>query len=113
MNIKLNSIQNWPELARQANWCATTLAKRCGISRDTLLRYFLERFGKTTKAWLAEQRQQQAIELLRDGSSIKETAAYMGYKQQTNFTRKFKEYWGACPSLPPPPTTTPIRIAPK
>jgi AraC-like DNA-binding protein len=57
---------------------------------------------KTPGSWLAEQRQHRAIELLRDGSSIKETAVCLGYKQQTNFTRKFKEFWGACPSLQSP-----------
>jgi len=113
LNTRLNQIQNWPELARQTSWSATTLAKLCGVSRDTLRRHFLQHFGKTPKVWLADQRQQQAMELLRDGSSIKETAACLGYKQQTNFTRKFKEHWGACPSLPPAPTAAPIRIASK
>jgi len=99
MNIKLKEIQNWPELARQANWSAAALAKLCGVSTNTLRRYFIRQMGKTTATWLTEQRQHQAILLLRDGSSIKETASCLGYKQQTNFTRKFKEFWGSCPSL--------------
>jgi AraC-like DNA-binding protein len=102
MNSKLNHVQNWPELARQASWSATALAKLCGVSVNTLRRHFLQQMRKTPGTWLAEQRQHQAIELLRDGSSIKETASCLGYKQQTNFTRKFKEFWGACPSLQSP-----------
>jgi AraC-like DNA-binding protein len=102
MNLKLNHIKNWSELARQAEWSVTKLAKLCGVSPDTLRRFFLKQKGETTKALLAEQRQHQAIELLRDGSSIKEIASCLGYKQQTNFTRKFKEFWGECPSLPQP-----------
>jgi len=102
MNSKLNHIKNWPELARQANWSAGALAKLCGVSTNTLRRHFLQQMRKTPGVWLAEQRQHQAIELLRDGSSIKEVAACLGYKQQTNFTRKFKEFWGACPSLQSP-----------
>lgn len=113
MNARLAKIQNWPELARQANWSTIVLAKQCSISRDTLRRHFLRHFGKPPKIWLAEQRQQQAIELLRDGSSIKETAACLGYKQQTNFTRKFKDFWGACPSMPLPPNASLIRTEPK
>ena len=97
-NSSLNQIQNWPELARQANWSATALAKLCGVSANTLRRHFLKEMWKTPGTWLAEQRQHQAIELLRDGSSIKETACCLGYKQQTNFTRKFKDFWGICPS---------------
>lgn len=101
MNTKLKHIENWPELARQSNWSVAALAKSCGVSKDTLRRHVLKSTGKTPRAWLAEQRQYRAIELLRYGSSIKETAACLGYKQQTNFTRKFKAFWGACPSMPP------------
>jgi AraC-like DNA-binding protein len=103
MNHKLEQIPDWPERARQASWSATALAKLCGVSPNTLRRHFLQQMRKTPGAWLAEQRQLRAIELLRDGSSIKETASCLGYKQQTNFTRKFKEFWGVCPSLQSPP----------
>lgn len=104
MNFRLEQIRNWPELARQANWSSAALSKLCGVSRETLRQHFLRHFGKSPGAWLAEQRQHEAIALLRDGSSIKETSTCLGYKQQTNFTRKFKEYWGTCPSQPPPAT---------
>ena len=97
MNPKLTRIQNWSDLARQAQWSAGRLAMLCGVSRETLRQHFLRRFGKLPGAWLNEQRQHEAIALLRDGSSSKETAACLGYKQQTNFTRQFKEYWGQCP----------------
>ena len=111
-NSRLKNIQAWPALARQANWSAAALAKHFGVSKDTLRRHFLLHFGQTPKAWLAEQRQQQAIELLQAHSSIKETAACLGYKQQTNFTRQFKEYWGVCPSLPPSPMPRPSDLRP-
>jgi AraC-like DNA-binding protein len=98
MNTRLSYIKNWPELARQANWSAAALAKRCGVSVRTLERYFLKQMEKSPMAWLSEQRQHQAVELLRNGSSVKETALYLGYKQSTNFTRKFKKHWGRCPT---------------
>jgi AraC-like DNA-binding protein len=101
MNLKLNRINNWLELARKAEWSVASLAKLCGVSRDTLCRHFRKQTGKPTHVWLSEQRQQQAIVLLRDGHSVKETAFHLGYKQQTNFTRKFKISWGACPSQTP------------
>jgi AraC family chitin signaling transcriptional activator len=101
MNTRLHHIQNWPKLAQQANWSVAALAKKCGVSVRTLHRHFLKQMGKNTKVWLAEQRQRHAYELLRDGSSIKETAYYLGYKQPTNFTRKYKHHWGFCPSLQP------------
>lgn len=110
---RLKHIQNWPELARKVKWSAAALAKHCGVSGDTLRRHFIKHMGEKPKIWLAEQRQQHAVELLRNGSSIKEAAACVGYKQQTNFTRKFKEYWGACPSLPPPVHPAPGQSARK
>jgi AraC-like DNA-binding protein len=102
MNTKLNHIENWPELARQVNWSAAALAKKCGVSVRSLHRHFLKQMGKNTKAWLVEQRQRLGRELLHDGSSIKETAFCLGYKQPTNFTRKYKAHWGVCPSMQTP-----------
>jgi AraC family transcriptional activator FtrA len=102
MNTKLNNIQNWPELARQAKWSASALAKLCGVSVRTLHRHFLQHMGKNTKAWLDEQRQHNARELLCDGSSIKETSACLGYKSQSNFSRHYKHQTGICPSQQPP-----------
>jgi DNA-binding CsgD family transcriptional regulator len=40
--------------------------------------------GMNTKTWLAEQRQHNALEMLRDGISIKETATTLGYKEATD-----------------------------
>jgi AraC-like DNA-binding protein len=98
MNSKLKYIENWPELAREAKWSAAALAKLCNVSARTLHRHFVKRIGKNTKTWLAEQRQRQAIELLREGSSVKEASIFLGYKQQTNFARRYKYETGSCPS---------------
>jgi transcriptional regulator GlxA family with amidase domain len=102
MNTRLNHIQNWPELAQAANWSASALAKKCDVSVRTLERYFRKELSKTPKAWLSERRQGQAIELLRDGFSVKETAARLGYKQAGNFSRKFAKHWGVCPTMEAP-----------
>lgn len=110
MNSKLKHIQNWPELACEAKWSAAALAKKCGVSVRTLHRHFLKQMGKNTKAWLAGQRQRKGNELLRNGSSIKETASCLGYKQPTNFARQYKDHWGICPSLQSP-TVNPVQTS--
>ncbi|MEI8288538.1 MAG: helix-turn-helix transcriptional regulator [Verrucomicrobiota bacterium] len=97
-NPRLKHIQNWPELAREAKWSASALAERCGVSVRTLHRYFLRHMGKNTKTWLDEQRQHDALELLRDGSTVKETATYLGYKEPNSFSRHYKSQTGTCPS---------------
>ena len=97
----LKRIENWPELAKEARWSAASLAKNCRVSIRTLHRFFLKNMGVSTKAWLAEQRQHNAFHLLGSGSSIKEAAFFLGYKQSSNFTRKYKKHWGICPSRQP------------
>ena len=97
--VKLKHIQNWPELARQAKWSASALAKQCGVSVRTLHRHFLQHTGKNTKIWLAEQRLQHAIELMRAGISIKAVSITLGYQHHSSFTRKFKQGRGICPTL--------------
>jgi len=76
--------------------------EKCGVSVRTLHRHFLKHLGKNTKTWLAEQRQHNALELLCNGSSIKETATCLGYKQPNNFTRHYKSQTGICPSRQSP-----------
>lgn len=94
---RLGQIRNWPELAPQANWSVTTLAKHCGISARTLRRYFQKHLGISPKAWLAGQRQKLAKELLRSGSLVKETALQLGYQHPETFSREFKKLCGKCP----------------
>jgi AraC family transcriptional activator FtrA len=98
MNKHLQQIQNWPERAQAANWCADTLAKNCGISLRTLERHFLENMGKTPKKWISEQRQFHAVKVLKECSCIKETASNLGYKHTHHFSRDFKAHWGYCPA---------------
>jgi AraC family transcriptional activator FtrA len=99
MSKKLEFIQNWPELARQANWSAVVLAKKCAVSSRSLHRYFLEQMRTSPKMWLAEQRLREAMKLSRDGSRVKEVASKLGYKHHSSFTRKYKNCVGACPSI--------------
>ena len=67
--------------------------------------------GQTPQVWLTKQRHQLAIELLRKGSPVKETAALVAYRHATTFSREFKKCTGQCPRAmaqqrrvgPPPP----------
>ncbi|MGN6556310.1 MAG: helix-turn-helix transcriptional regulator [Verrucomicrobiota bacterium] len=100
-NTRLQRIQNWPELAELAKWSVTGLAKRCGLSKRALQRHFQNNVGKPPKAWLLEARQKRAIKLL-ETLSVKETAAALGYRHATHFSREFKKYWGYSPVEKPP-----------
>jgi len=97
MNGKLDEVQNWSELAKEAKWSVVILAKYCGVSARTLERYFLKSIGITPKTWLNEERQVTAIKLRYAGNSVKETAYYLGYRQTSTFSREFTKFWGFPP----------------
>jgi AraC family transcriptional regulator, exoenzyme S synthesis regulatory protein ExsA len=98
MNYKLNSEQDWRELARQANWSVAELARLCGVCARTLERHFQERYQQTPEHWLAEQRWQAALELLLEGGSPKVVGAELGYRHVGNFSREFKKRFGRSPA---------------
>jgi AraC-like DNA-binding protein len=97
MNTKLNHIQNWEELIQEAKWQVSTLAKLCGVSERTLRRYIQDNWQQQPKAWMTIQRQKQAIKLLMNGSSVKETAESLGYQNPETFSREFKKHNYKCP----------------
>jgi AraC-like DNA-binding protein len=98
VSSRLDHVPNWPELARQENWCAQRLARACNVSLRTLDQFFLETMAKCPHEWLFEERMKEAVELRKDGSSVKDTAAILGYKHATHFSRDFKKRWGCSPS---------------
>jgi AraC-like DNA-binding protein len=98
MHTQLHQITNWPELAEAASWRANKVAKACKVSVRTLERFFIKKFEKTPKTWMAEQRQIQAAKRLKEGLWSKEVAMATDYKTQSQFSREFKAYWGNCPS---------------
>src|SRR5579872_2116061 len=98
MNTRLISIQDWGEMAEQAAWSVAHLAKLCRVSVRSLERYFATEMGKSPKAWLIEQRQKRARELLRDRCTVKETAVFLSFKHSSHLTNAFKNHWGHSPT---------------
>jgi transcriptional regulator GlxA family with amidase domain len=111
MNMQLQQIQDWPERAKQADYCVAKLAQACGVSPRTLERHFLQETGKHPKAWLLAKRLEQAGKLLQDGSSVKAAAADLGYKHPNHLTNAFKKHKGYCPTnqSPPSPASTSLK----
>lgn len=86
-------------MARQAKWSVADLAQLCGVSTRTLERHFQETYQQTPEYWLAELRWRQALELVREGASVKAMAAELGYQQASTFSREFKKRFGQCPAM--------------
>lgn len=99
MNTKLNQVENWRQLAKEATWSVSRLARSCGVMPRTLERYFRRNMGTSPKSWMIEQRQLMACKLLRDKCvSVKEAAMQLGYTQAQHFSQDFRKYWGVYPS---------------
>jgi len=98
MSYLLKQITNWPDRAAASNWSVSELAKEYKISVRTLQRYFMRKKGKSPRCWIISERQRRAIELLRDGSTAKETAMTLGYQSQQTFTHAFRKHYGIPPS---------------
>jgi AraC-like DNA-binding protein len=62
-------------------------------------RLFLPAFGgDMPRRWLKRPGMQRAIELLRDGNNVSETAFSLGYEDSSHFSREFKNHYGFAPN---------------
>jgi len=68
-----------------------------GLSRFHLLRAFKKRYGVPPHAYQVNLRISCARRLLRKGVSSGETALYVGFADQSHFTRHFKRILGVTP----------------
>ena len=94
---RLQRIQNWPQLAHEAGYSVKALAENCGVSVRALEMFFSATKRESPCRWIKRLRMQMAIELLRDGSSVKETTNRLGYQDHSHFSRDFKKHHGLTP----------------
>ena len=76
------------------------LASLCiaaGVSVRTLQRTFRREVGMDFESWRRQVRLMKATELLIAGSSVKEAAYAVGYRQQSAFVAVFRKTFGATP----------------
>ncbi|SRR6266581_1595003 len=98
MKSRLNQIQNWHDLAQNAQYNAKELAKKCGVSPRQLQRFFLLAAGKSPQKWLNTLRLKKAVSLMENGQTVKEAASELKYKQRSHFSRVYKRFHGVPPS---------------
>lgn len=75
----------------------TELAELCGLSVRHLSRAFKSSLGKSIGMHIAEQRIEQAKELIVAGMSIKAVAYTLGFSAPSNFTTAFARATGQTP----------------
>lgn len=73
------------------------LSLECGLSRYELCRQFKSAYGMPPHAWQLQVRIARAKQLIRNGSSLSDTALDLGFSDQSHFSRAFKRATGYTP----------------
>lgn len=95
---RLKHLSDWREIAHLSDYKPGKLAHNFGITLRQLERYFDQEFGIPPRSWLRTKRMEAAKTLLEDSQSVKSVAYQLGYKQESHFSKEFKNYYGEPPS---------------
>ena len=76
--------------------CAT--AKKMGIHRSTLYRFFVSQTGLSPQTYLVTFRLKMALERIIAGVSVKTVAFECGFSDPNYFTRLFRKRYGITPT---------------
>jgi AraC-like DNA-binding protein len=98
INCCLARIQDWSRLAHDTKYSVTALAEHCKVCVRTLQSFFLYSMKEPPRLWINRLRMERAIELLRDGSNVNETADLLAYQNHGQFSRAFKRFYGFAPT---------------
>lgn len=95
---KLSEIRSFIDYNYMQDINVDKITKLFGFERSYLYRIFKERYGVGVKEYILEVRTARAKQFLRDGHTVSETAYLVGYRDEFNFSRAFKERVGISPT---------------
>jgi AraC-like DNA-binding protein len=72
-------------------------ARDNGVSQFQLLRGFKRRYGLPPHAYEVTIRIERARDMIRDGASVSEAAAFFNFVDQSHFARHFRRIWRVSP----------------
>jgi len=102
VNGSLLTIEQWEQVAREADFNPAKMASLCSISERQLQRLFRRHLHCTPSHWLRELQCRLAKDLISQGYSNKATASALKFANESHFCREFKKVFGASPqSLAP------------
>ena len=82
-----------------ASWTVERLARSVGMGRSNFAAHFTAQVGRAPMEVVAENRMEQAAQLLRKGSlKIAEISELSGYGSEAAFSRRFTRHFGRSPS---------------
>ncbi len=77
---------------------AEGIARSFGFERSYLYRIFKRKYGYGIKEYITKTRMERTETLLQAGHNVGETAYMVGYRDEFNFSKAFKKYYGTPPS---------------
>lgn len=84
---------------QESDLSVDAVCRHAYVSRSSLQRYFLHRFGTSPKQYILKLRMELAMELLaHNGRTIAEVAAACGFPDEKYFSRIFRKSYGISPS---------------
>jgi len=85
-------------IARSTLYRVDRMCVAVGLSERHLRRVFEEGLGITPKDWMRRERMVAARNLLREGASVKEVAADLGFASPKIFAREFQLFYEVSPT---------------
>ncbi|PYI57313.1 response regulator [Paenibacillus flagellatus] len=73
-------------------------ADKLFINPSYLSRLFKQHMGQSFTAYIVERKMKLAMQWLNEGMKVSETAAMLGYRDFSYFTRVFRKHWGIPPA---------------
>ena len=97
MSASLLTIEEWEQVAREADFNPAKMASLCSISERQLQRLFRQHLHCTPSRWLRHLQCRLAKQLISGGYSNKAAAAELKFGSESHFCREFKKVFGTSP----------------
>jgi AraC-like DNA-binding protein len=97
VNGSLLTIEQWEQVAREADFNSAKMASLCSISERQLQRLFRQHLHCTPSHWLRELQCRLAKDLIGQGYSNKAAANELKFANESHFCREFKKVFGTSP----------------
>jgi AraC-like DNA-binding protein len=97
VNGSLLTIEQWEQVAREADFNSAKMASLCSISERQLQRLFRQHLHCTPSHWLRELQCRLAKDLIAQGYSNKAAANELKFANESHFCREFKKVFGTSP----------------
>lgn len=97
VNGSLLTIEQWEQVAREADFNPAKMASLCSISERQLQRLFQQHLRCTPSHWLRELQCRLAKDLITQGYSNKAAANELKFANESHFCREFKKVYGTSP----------------